>query len=497
MSNKLMFESSEWTLDLIEKMWGVIDDLAVTKYKLKYYDPQIEIVTADQMLYHHSMNAMPTLYSHWSFGKQHIQAAKDWEAGKSSIAYETIINTDPMICYIMEDNSATMQALVLAHAVCGHGSFFAGNYLFKEWTDAKAVVNTLKHSREYIKECEVAHGADRVEKLLDACHALYYHGIDRFRRRRIKRTEDIAERDRDRAKHEQESYDIVHETLKQPKPLQKKGRQKETMDWPFPEENLLYFIEKHSPSLESWEKEIVRVVRKSAQYFYPQIQTKVMNEGWASFWHYTLMTDLYDQGYIHEGHYLEFLDSHTSVCQQPTHQQMNPYALGFEMFMDLKRACESPEEDDYEFLPLVAGKPWLETLHWVMENFKDETFIQEFLGPRVVRHFELFCVEDNAVEDKYKILTIQDKEDLYMIRKNLAKQYSFDLMVPQVEVMDYDMKGDRSLSLRHSSVDGKILEENSRKAMMKYLLKLWGHPVRLQEVAENGVELAEWVRSFK
>lgn len=483
--SKLLYKSDEWTLDLIDKMWKVIDKIATTKYALTYYQPQIEIVTADQMMYHHSMNAMPTLYSHWSFGKQHMENAKQWEKGQTALAYETIINTDPMICYIMESNSSTMQALVLAHAVCGHGSFFANNYLFKEGTDAKSVMNTLRHAREFVKEAELKHGVDKVEKLLDALHSLHYHGIDRYKRRRIPRISDVAKKARARAQHEQETFDLIYETLKQPEPIKKETQTSKGINWPFPEENLLYFIEKHSPVLEPWEKEIVRIVRKSAQYFYPQIQTKVMNEGWASFWHYTLMTDLYDDGYISEGHYLEFIDSHTSVCCQRTHSTMNPYALGFEMFMDIKRACENPDDDDYKYLPLVAGKPWLETMKWVMENFKDETFVQELLGPRVIKHFGLFCVEDDSTKDEYNILTIQDKEDVYEIRKHLSKQYNFDSLLPNIEIIDYNKKGDRELTLQHTVAEGKTLEIENRKSMLKYISKLWGHPIVLKEVDEE------------
>lgn len=486
--SKLLYNTNEWSLELIDKMWEVIDDIATNKYGLTYHDPQIEIVTADQMLYHHSMNAMPTLYNHWSFGKRFEESIKGWEAGMSSIAYETIINTDPMVCYIMEDNSATMQALVLAHAICGHGSFFKHNYLFKEWTDPKAVINTLRYSKSYIAECEQKYGAVRVERLIDACHSLFYNSIDKYKRRRFERPSDAYEKAVNRAKSEEENFDIVMDTLKKPQATRKKGTIKayRAFEWPWPEENLLYFIEKNSPMLEDWEKEIVRIVRKSAQYFYPQIQTKMMNEGWASFWHHTLMTDLYDEGYIDEGNYLEFLDSHTAVCCQRDQQQMNPYAIGFELFTDLRRACEDPTEDDYKYLPMVAGKPWLETLKWTMENFKDETFVTEFLGPNVVDHFELFCYEDDTSSKNYKILTIQDKEDIYELRKQLASNYTFAELLPQVEIVGFDHKTDRTLHMRCTHKDGKVLDKESLKSVTKYVHKLWGYPILVDEYDSEG-----------
>ena len=482
---KPLFTGSEWTLDLIDDLWKVIDKIATEKYGMSYYDPQIEIVTADQMLHHHSMNAMPLLYNHWSFGKRYEASKKAWQKGQSSIAYETIINTDPMICYIMEDNSATMQALVLAHANCGHGSFFKNNEMFLEWTDAKAVMNELKHSKRFIKECELKYGPQRVERVLDSAHALSMNGIDKYKRRRIARASDVAEKQQLRAQYEQESYDPVLDKL-MPKRTMHADMDRPQFEWPFPEENILYFIEKHAPKLAQWEREIIRIVRKSSQYFYPQMMTKVMNEGWASFWHYTLMEDLYDEGYIGEGSMLEFYDSHTSVCCQYDGAALNPYVMGFNIFMDLRRACENPTEEDYKYLPLVAGKPWLETLKWVCNNFKDSDFILEFLGPNVIKKLKLFCVQDDNDKDKFEIMGIQSDDDVYKIRKYLSEQYTFESMVPSIEVEDYKYEDDRELVLCHNIDQGKMLDDKAKTQTTKHLLRLWGYPVTIKERDENG-----------
>ena len=127
-----------------------------------------------------------------------------------------------------------------------------------------------------------------------------------------------------------------------------------------PQENLLYFMEKNAPLLESWQREILRIVRKVSQYFYPQKQTQVMNEGWATFWHYTILNHLYDEGKVTERFMLEFLHSHTNVVFQPPYNSpwysgINPYALGFAMFQDIKRICQSPTEEDKYWFPDIAG----------------------------------------------------------------------------------------------------------------------------------------------
>ena len=503
--NKPLYKGTEWTIDLLHELWATIEKINAEKYGLTYYEPQVEIVTADQMLYHHSMHAMPISYSHWSFGKQYIDSEKLYREGKTGIAFETIINTDPMICYIMEDNSATMQATVLAHANVGHGSFFKNNYLFKKWTDASSIVDYLVFAKKYISKCEEKYGADQVETFLDACHSLWYFGIDKYKRRRHESPSVLEQKRQQWMKYEQEVTDEFWDEIFKPPP-QEEEMEEMGYDWPFPEENLLYFMEKNAPHMPQWKREILRIVRKHAQYFYPQIQTKLMNEGWASFWHYTLMTDLYDEGYIDEGSYMEFLDSHCGVVNQwglsdLVNQNMmdpccnsvltqlpglNPYALGFAMFQDIKRACENPDEEDYETMPLCAGQPWLPTMKYIMANFKDENFVLEFLSPKVIKKLQLCCVEDDQDNNYYEVKAIQNKTDYREIRRYLSKQYSFTQLLPQVEVVGFDATKDRTLYLRHTMLEGRALEKEMEKATLKYVRRMWGYPVQFESVREDG-----------
>ena len=184
-----------------------------------------------------------------------------------------------------------MQALVIAHASYGHNSFFKGNYLFRMWTDASSIIDYLVYAKNYVADCEERHGLDAVESLLDSCHALMNHGVDRYRRpAKLSLAEERA-RLKDREHHAQMQINDLWRTL--PRKPDRPDEAAESRRFPDePQENLLYFIEKNAPLLEPWQREIVRIVRKIAQYFYPQRQTQVMNEGWATFWHHRLLNQM-------------------------------------------------------------------------------------------------------------------------------------------------------------------------------------------------------------
>ena len=220
------------------------------------------------------------------------------------LAYEIVINSNPCIAYLMEENTMTMQALVIAHACYGHNSFFKNNYLYRTWTDASSIIDYLVFAKQYLSQCEERHGVEEVEKVLDSCHALMNHGVDRYKRPHPVSPEEERRRQRERAEYIQRNLNDLWRTVPRAREMDERDDEQFPKD---PQENLLYFIEKNAPLLEPWQREIVRIVRKIAQYFYPQRQTQVMNEGWATFWHYTLLNALYDEGKVTDGFMMEFL----------------------------------------------------------------------------------------------------------------------------------------------------------------------------------------------
>jgi len=493
MTGKLISEGSEWTFELIERYEREIARVAAG-YGLDTYPNQIEVITAEQMMDAYSSVGMPVNYHHWSFGKQFLGVEQRYKRGHMGLAYEIVINSNPCIAYLMEENTITMQALVIAHAAYGHNSFFKNNYLFQTWTNADAIVDYLLFARNYIAECEQRYGEEEVELLLDSCHALMNYGVDRYKRPSTLSAEQERRRQKEREDYRQSQVNDLWRTL----PARKETAS--TLDeqrFPSePQENLLYFIEKNAPLLKPWQREIVRIVRKVAQYFYPQRQTQVMNEGWATFWHYTILNTLYEEGLVDDGFMIEFLQSHTNVIAQPAYDSkyysgINPYALGFAMMTDLRRICEQPTDEDRHWFPDIADSDWIKTLDFAMRNFKDESFIAQYLSPRLIREFKLFSVLDDDSRDQLEISAIHDERGYRNIRQSLAEQYNLGSREPDIQIYNVDRSGDRSLTLRHTQHQRRPLAESSDE-IVKHIARLWGFTVRLESALENDkVELTQ------
>ncbi len=477
---------SEWTFELVRAYDREIGRIA-ERYALDTYPNQIEVITAEQMMDAYASVGMPLGYHHWSYGKHFLATEKGYKRGQMGLAYEIVINSDPCIAYLMEENTMCMQALVIAHACYGHNSFFKGNYLFRTWTDASSIIDYLVFAKQYIMQCEERHGIDAVEDLLDSCHALMNYGVDRYKRPYPISAEEERRRMKDREEHLQKQINDLWRTI--PKSASKGGEQDNKRFPAEPQENILYFLEKHAPLLEPWQREVIRIVRKIAQYFYPQRQTQVMNEGWATFWHYTLMNDLYDEGLVTDGFMMEFLQSHTSVVYQPPfdspyYSGINPYTLGFAMYRDLRRICEEPTEEDRRWFPDIAGSDWLSTLKFAMKSFKDESFILQYLSPKVIRDLKLFSILDDDQKDELYVPAIHDEPGYQQIRETLAAQYNLGNREPNVQIWSIDRRGDRSLTLRHQQHDRKPLG-NSTDEVLKHLHRLWGFDIHLQIMQDD------------
>lgn len=479
---------SDWTFELIERYHGEIARTAKA-FGLDTYPNQLEIITAEQMMDAYASVGMPVIYRHWSYGKQFIATEKNYRRGYMGLAYEIVINSDPCIAYLMEENTMAMQALVIAHAAYGHNSFFKGNYLFRMWTDASSIIDYLVYAKNYVAECEERHGVDAVEELLDSCHALMNYGVDRYRRPQKRSLAQEILRREEREHHMQQQINDLWRTV--PKLLV--GASEPTAVRRFPEEpqeNLLYFIEKNAALLEPWQREVVRIVRKVAQYFYPQRQTQVMNEGWATFWHYSLLNSLYDQGLLADGFMMEWLASHTAVVYQPPvshrgYSGINPYALGFAMYTDLKRICQTPTEEDRRWFPDIAGSDWLKTLDYAMRNFKDESFVGQFLSPQVMRDFRFFAIRDDEEEPELEVSAIHDEGGYRALRESLSRQYDIGNREPDIQVWNVDLRGDRSLTLRHTQRHNRPLHEDTPE-VLKHVARLWGFDVHLESVGPSG-----------
>ena len=893
---------SDWSFELVEEYHRVIR-MTAERYALDTYPIQLEVITAEQMMDAYASVGMPVNYRHWSYGKEFIATEKNYKRGHMGLAYEIVINSNPCIAYLMEENTMAMQALVIAHAAYGHNSFFKGNYLFRMWTDASSIIDYLVYAKDYIAKCEERHGIDAVELLLDSCHALAHHGVDRYRRpSRKSLAQELAER-KDREAYAQQQVNDLWRTL--PKKADK-GAAAEAKRFPEePQENLLYFIEKNAPLLEPWQREVVRIVRKIAQYFYPQRQTQVMNEGWACvtgdtlvvtdagllpareivessfggrvedgnrivdwfhapsrrrvrvvtrhgyvlhggedhkvlldgrwvelrelrpgqkveirrgasvfaaqpatidydtlarprvaaicdrhrvsphtfakwqsrsptlrvgaamrerlqaceqewraakvdaalpltlrqastlprrpatlgadlaevlgqitgdgfvetsrsgrinltsqdgelldffeatmaacfglaarrrpdrnhfnstvhsaalarvfvenlgfaqgpgaagrktvpeivlrsprdvvaaflrghfdtdgcvskadrqvilvskslellrteqllllnmgivcsvrpqrdgtyrlvvtgsdlvlfadavgfrlqakrqalrealadahwflrkddhtviesvendegpvydfsveqshvykascfvnhncYWHHRLLNTMYDDGWLADGVMIEWLKSHTNVIFQPpvghpAYNGLNPYALGFAMFGEIQRICERPTEEDRAWFPDLAGKPWLPALDHAMRNFKDESFIGQYLSPRLMRELRLFAITDDEGESELEVSAIHDEAGYRRVRESLARQYDLGTREPNIQVWNVNLRGDRALTLRHFQHNGRPLHDSATE-VLRHVARLWGFGVQLESVDARGEVAKRW-----
>ncbi len=496
-----LFEGSEWTFDKMRIVYDVVEDIALNDLGLDVFANQIEVISAEQMLDAYCSVGMPLMYSHWSFGKRFVRDETLYRKGYQALAYEIVINSNPCISYYMEENTMAMQTLVIAHAAFGHNHFFKNNYLFQQWTDPDGILDYLEFAKQYVARCEERYGTEAVESILDAAHALMGQGVFRYARAARRKAGEDERRRRERLEREAQNYCDLWRTVPQPgaakaPSLSEQEAEERKRRLRLPEENLLYFLEKNSPALQGWQRELLRIVRSVAQYFYPQRQTKLMNEGCATFVHYYIVNALYDRGLITEGALLEILHSHSNVVSQSDFDSkhyggINPYALGFAMMQDIQRICVAPTAEDREWFPDIAGKEdWRGVLRDVWANYRDESFVRQFLSPHLMRKFKLFLLTDKAAEPHYRIDAIHDSDGYRRVRAALADSYEVGHGEPDIQVIDVDLLGNRELILRHNVADGVELAEGSRDETLRHVKRLWGYDVRLESSTKAGDGLA-------
>ena len=215
-----------------------------------------------------------------------------------------------------------------------------------------------------------------------------------------------------------------------------------------------------------------------------------MNEGWATFWHYTILQQLYAEGVVTDKFMLEVLHNHTNVVFQPAYNSkyysdINPYALGFAMFTDIRRICEDPTDEDKTWFPDIAGSDWVETLHFAMQNFKDESFISQYLSPKVIRDFHLFAIVDDDQQQHLDVAAIHNSDGYQKVRQMLSNQYNLSNIEPNIQVFNVDVVGDRSLTLQFVPNQRVPLAANYLE-VLKHLHRLWGFTVKLEQLNSDG-----------
>ncbi|MBP2663131.1 MAG: SpoVR like protein [Firmicutes bacterium] len=414
--------TADYSMQDLEK-WNDKIEVLIKDAGLNCYEQQFEICSYEDMLCYESYVGMPSHYPHWSYGKVYERQKTFYTYNLTGLPYEMVINSDPCIAYLMRDNTLLLQILTIAH-VYGHNDFFKNNRMFKENTRAELTVEMFKsHAsrvRDYIADPSI--GPKQVERILDAAHAL------RFQVRRQGEGKPLT-----KSELAKEVPDEVPDRLKQ---------------------DLLGFLSERG-KLAYWERDLINIVREETFYFLPQVETKIMNEGWASYWHYRLLQELT----LPQGLHFEFLQRHNLVVR-PHERQINPYFIGFKMF---------------EYLDKNSGR---DEIFKIREQERDQSFLRRFLNQELCEELCLFNYKVRGID--VVVTEVADEEGWRTIRDELANMVGLG-MVPQIHPVTVE---NGVLVLEHI-YDGRELEMNYAKETIKYVGELWGDRVDLKTKLNN------------
>lgn len=454
-------------------------------FGLDFFETVFEVLSTDELNMVAAYGGFPTRYPHWRWGMEYEQLSKSSEYGLSKI-YELVINNDPCFAYLLEANAEVDQKLVMAH-VYGHNDFFKNNFTFK-FTNRKMVDEMANHAtriRRWIDKI----GVEKIEDFVDTCLSLE-NLIDQhaphIRRnpdpRVVKEQINVAPTGFKVDKEYMRPYMNPADFLEKQKQQVEAEKQASKKFPERPQRDVLEFLLEHAP-LEDWEHEILSIVREEAYYFAPQGQTKIMNEGWASYWHSTIMTTRA----LKDHEIIDYADHHsgTMATQQG---KLNPYKLGIELFRDIEERWnkgrfgkEWEECDD-----LRARRAWdknlgggREKIFEVRKHYNDITFIDAFLTPEFALEQKLFTFNFNDKKNTWEIATREFKK----VKAKLLQQLT-NFGQPVIDVVDanYENKGELVLSHRH---DGMDLDPNYAKETLKNLQALWRRPVSVVTKVEG------------
>jgi stage V sporulation protein R len=439
----------------------------VERLGLDCYPQEFEICNHTDMLAYMAYSGLPAHYPHWSYGKAFEKLKTLYEYGVSGLPYEMVINANPAIAYLMRDNSLCLHVLTIAH-VYGHNDFFKNNFTFKS-TRAEFTIGMFKaHAervRSYMEDPSI--GADKVEPILDAAHAL---SLQRRRNLAVRKLSEDEEREHllRNAQPAHDPFARVHARQEYvPPDLQKVPLQ--------PEEDILLFVRDHNPYLANWERDLLTIVDEEARYFIPQIETKIMNEGWASWVHREIMNAIDLPQELH----LEFLVRHNQVVR-PVPGGLNPYHLGLHVWTALKRQYDEPTAAEVaeRGAPTKSG---MAKLLEVRETDRDVSFLRRFLTEEIARELDLFSYEPKG--DDLVITKVADEEGWREVKEQLLRTIGMNSM-PVIRIEDADFGHKRTLYLSHQH-DGRDLHLENAEKTLSYVTRLWGREVVLETVVSG------------
>ncbi|MBU8694064.1 SpoVR family protein [Bacillus altitudinis] len=431
-------------------------------FGLDFYPMRYEICPAE-IIYTFGAYGMPTRFSHWSFGKQFHKMKLHYDLGLSKI-YELVINSNPCYAFLLDNNSLVQNKLIVAH-VLAHCDFFKNNCRFQN--TKRDMVESMSAAAERIKEYEHIHGTKEVESFLDAVLALQEHIDPSLVRSKLSwNLDDEDEYEEDKPKR-QTPYDDLW-GMDEPKTREKKKKIKQFP--PKPEKDILLFIEAHSRELEPWQRDVLTMLREEMLYFWPQLETKIMNEGWASYWHQRIMRELD----LDSSESIEFAKLNAGVVQ-PSKTGINPYYLGLKIFEDIEERYDHPcEELKKAGVTEGSGRS---KMFEVREIESDISFIRNYLTKDLVMREDLYLFQKQGRD--YKVIDKEWKavrDQLVSMRVNGG--------FPYLTVIDGDYLKNNELYIKHW-YEGIELDLKYLEKVLPYLYQLWGRSVHIESVLEG------------
>jgi Uncharacterized conserved protein len=442
--------------------WDAYIREQVQFFGLNCFPQEFEICDHAQMIGYMAYSGMPAHYPHWSYGKAYEKHKTLYEYGVSGLPYEMVINSNPAFAYLVRENSLCLQILTIAH-VYAHNDFFKNNFTFRD-TQPELTLSNFKlradRVRGYMEDPSI--GLEKIERVLDAAHALAFQ-CRRNRAIRKLTLEEQAERALAAARPAPDPFHRIHRRPAYVEP----DLTKVPLE---PEEDILLFICDHNPYLSEWEKDLLTIVHEEACYFIPQIDTKIMNEGWASYWHHKIMNSLKLPQDLH----LEFLVHHNQVIQ-PQRGGINPYYLGFKVWHDIRRRFDEPTPQEIEHYgePRISGT---EQIFRVREVDRDVSFLRRFLTEDLMREMDMF--EYTPQGRQLVISKVADEENWREVKETLLKNMGMGT-TPVICIEDADFGHKHQLFLRHNH-DGRDLHVEYAEKTLGYLFQLWGRTVLLE-----------------
>ncbi|WP_458106304.1 SpoVR family protein [Bacillus sp. PK5-004] len=430
-------------------------------FGLDFYPMRYEICPAE-IIYTFGAYGMPTRFSHWSFGKQFHKMKLHYDLGLSKI-YELVINSNPCYAFLLDNNTLVQNKLIVAH-VLAHCDFFKNNCRFQN--TKRDMVESMSAAAERIKEYEHIHGTKEVESFLDAVLAIQEHIDPSLVRSKLSWNMDDEESEDDKPKR-QTPYDDLW-GMDEPKTREKKKTVKQFP--PKPEKDLLLFIEAHSRELEPWQRDVLTMLREEMLYFWPQLETKIMNEGWASYWHQRIMRELD----LDSSESIEFAKLNAGVVQ-PSKTGINPYYLGLKIFEDIEERYNNPcEELKKAGVTEGSGRS---KMFEVREIESDISFIRNYLTKDLVMREDLYLFQKQGRD--YKVIDKEWKavrDQLVSMRVNGG--------FPYLTVIDGDYLKNNELYIKHW-YEGIELDLKYLEKVLPYLYQLWGRSVHIESVLEE------------